>query len=82
MCDHFTKGIKKLEEVTAQIKELNDKLLTQRVIVTERKEICQAILKDIVQNQNLAIEKEAQSSHKDKEIETQSKKIGHEKVSF
>ncbi|KAM7539583.1 hypothetical protein Aperf_G00000039574 [Anoplocephala perfoliata] len=79
LCDRFTKGVEKLDDASIQIKEINEKLVVQRVAITEKTEACETLLKDISNSQNIAAEKQMQSSQKAKEMEAQSKEIEHEK---
>ncbi|KAL5112917.1 Dynein heavy chain 10 axonemal [Taenia crassiceps] len=78
--ERFVKGVAKLEDASAQVKELNEKLVTQRAAVVQNTEACEALLKIITQNQLLASEKQTQSDQKVKEMETLSKAIEQDKA--
>ncbi|EUB64627.1 Dynein heavy chain 10, axonemal [Echinococcus granulosus] len=80
LCERFVKGVTKLEDAAVQVKELNEKLMTQRMALAQNTEACEALLKNITQNQILATEKRTQSEQKAKEMETQSKAIEQEKA--
>lgn len=82
LCERFVKGVARLEDASFQVKELNEKLITQRTAVIQNTEACEALLKDITKNQILASEKQTQSEQKAKEMETLSKTIEQEKVTF
>ncbi|VDM31178.1 unnamed protein product [Hydatigera taeniaeformis] len=80
LCERFVKGVAKLEDAGIQAKELGEKLTIQKEVIVHNKEACEALLKDITQNQILASDKRAQSKQKAEEMETLSKTIEKEKA--
>lgn len=71
-----------MEEAGIQLKDLNEKLAVQKVVLKEKTESCESLLAEIATATKEAEEKKALAIIKSKEIEEQSKIIFVEKVTL
>ena len=74
-------GLSKLLAASEQLEELNKKLEVQKVVVTEKTEACEKLLKEITEKTAQAEEKKELAVGKREEIAEEKEKIQKEKVS-
>ncbi|ORZ35435.1 dynein heavy chain and region D6 of dynein motor-domain-containing protein [Catenaria anguillulae PL171] len=78
-CTRLESGLAKLEEASVQIKDLGAKLAVQNVMVKEKSEACEALLKVITTQTAQAEEKKDLASKKEQELEAQNIQIAKDK---
>ncbi|KAF2987534.1 hypothetical protein EK904_013207 [Melospiza melodia maxima] len=79
-CKRLDGGLVKLKEAAVQLAELNVKLAEQKVILTEKTAACEALLRDIKLNTEIAEEKKKMGEEKAIEIQEQNAIIAVEKA--
>ncbi|XP_031362138.1 dynein axonemal heavy chain 10 [Lonchura striata] len=79
-CKRLDGGLVKLKEAAVQLAELNVKLAEQKIILTEKTAACEALLRDIKLNTEIAEEKKKMGEEKAIEIQEQNKVIAVEKA--
>ncbi|KAK2587900.1 hypothetical protein KPH14_003996 [Odynerus spinipes] len=77
-CDRLSEGLRKIEEASATLAELNDTLAVQRIKVAEQTKNCEGLLASIGESTDIAMETKEQSVGKQKEIEEKRKLIAKE----
>ncbi|KFO71450.1 Dynein heavy chain 10, axonemal, partial [Cuculus canorus] len=78
-CKRLDGGLVKLKEASIQLVELNNKLAEQKIVLAEKSAACEALLKEIATNTDVAEEKKKLAEEKAAEIEEQNKIIAVEK---
>ncbi|NWH62016.1 DYH10 protein, partial [Geococcyx californianus] len=78
-CKRLDRGLEKLKEVSIQLVELNKKFTEQKIVLAEKSAACEALLKEITANTQVAEEKKKLAAEKAVEIEEQNKIIAAEK---
>ncbi|KFZ50352.1 Dynein heavy chain 10, axonemal, partial [Antrostomus carolinensis] len=79
-CKRLDGGLVKLKEASIQLVELNKKLAEQKIVLAEKSAACEALLKEISANTEVAEEKKKLAEEKALEIEEQNKIIAMEKA--
>ncbi|XP_038008579.1 dynein heavy chain 10, axonemal [Motacilla alba alba] len=79
-CKRLDGGLVKLKEAAVQLAELNVKLAEQKIILTEKTAACEALLRDIKLNTEIAEEKKKMGEEKAIEIQEQNAIIAVEKA--
>uniref|UniRef100_U3K3Y5 Dynein-1, subspecies f n=1 Tax=Ficedula albicollis TaxID=59894 RepID=U3K3Y5_FICAL len=79
-CKRLDGGLVKLKEAAVQLAELNIKLAEQKIVLTEKTAACEALLRDIKKNTEIAEEKKKMGEEKAIEIQEQNKVIAVEKA--
>ncbi|XP_041266334.1 dynein heavy chain 10, axonemal [Onychostruthus taczanowskii] len=79
-CKRLDGGLVKLKEAAVQLAELNVKLAEQKIILTEKTAACEALLRDIKLNTEIAEEKKKMGEEKAIEIQEQNEIIAVEKA--
>ncbi|NWU42756.1 DYH10 protein, partial [Hylia prasina] len=79
-CKRLDGGLVKLKEAAVQLAELNIKLAEQKIVLTEKTAACEALLRDIKINTEIAEEKKKMGEQKAIEIQEQNKIIAVEKA--
>uniref|UniRef100_A0A8C3NCR8 Dynein-1, subspecies f n=1 Tax=Geospiza parvula TaxID=87175 RepID=A0A8C3NCR8_GEOPR len=79
-CKRLDGGLVKLKEAAVQLAELNVKLAEQKIILTEKTAACEALLRDIKLNTEIAEEKKKMGEEKAVEIQEQNAIIAVEKA--
>ncbi|NXX13493.1 DYH10 protein, partial [Podargus strigoides] len=79
-CKRLEGGLDKLKEASIQLVELNKKLAEQNIVLAEKSAACEALLKEIAANTEIAEEKKKLAEEKAGEIEDQNKIIAMEKA--
>ncbi|KAM4891097.1 dynein axonemal heavy chain 10 [Sylvia borin] len=79
-CKRLDGGLVKLKEAAVQLVELNVKLAEQKIVLTEKAAACEALLRDIKINTEIAEEKKKMGEQKAIEIQEQNKVIAVEKA--
>lgn len=75
---HYYVGLKKIEEASVTLEELNSILAVQRVKVAEQTKNCEQLLASIGKSTDVAMAKKEISTEKREEIEEQNKVIAKE----
>ncbi|KAI9223372.1 dynein heavy chain and region D6 of dynein motor-domain-containing protein [Blastocladiella britannica] len=78
-CTRLDSGLSKLEEASVQIKDLGAKLAVQNVMVKEKSEACESLLKVITSQTTQAEEKKELAQKKETELEAQNVQIAKDK---
>ncbi|XP_064889438.1 dynein axonemal heavy chain 10 isoform X2 [Columba livia] len=79
-CKRLEGGLDKLKEASVQLVELNQKLAEQRIVLAEKSAACEALLKEISTNTEVAEVKKKLAEEKAVEMEEQNKIIATEKA--
>ncbi|XP_062480123.1 dynein axonemal heavy chain 10 isoform X3 [Pezoporus occidentalis] len=79
-CKRLDGGLIKLKEAGVQLVELNKKLAEQEIVLAEKSAACEALLREISENTEVAEEKKKQAEEKAVEMEEQNKIIAVEKA--
>ncbi|RMC05733.1 hypothetical protein DUI87_17276 [Hirundo rustica rustica] len=79
-CKRLDGGLVKLKEAAVELAELNVKLAEQKIVLTEKTAACEALLRDIKMNTEIAEEKKKMGEQKAIEIQEQNKVIAVEKA--
>ncbi|KAF4798840.1 Dynein-1-alpha heavy chain, flagellar inner arm I1 complex [Turdus rufiventris] len=79
-CKRLDGGLVKLKEAAVQLAELNIKLAEQKIVLTEKTAACEALLRDIKKNTEIAEEKKKMGEEKAVEIQEQNAVIAVEKA--
>ncbi|XP_063271579.1 dynein axonemal heavy chain 10 [Prinia subflava] len=79
-CKRLDGGLVKLKEAAVQLAELNVKLAEQKIVLTEKTAACEALLRDIKINTEIAEEKKKMGEQKAIEIQEQNAVIAVEKA--
>ncbi|XP_058707745.1 dynein axonemal heavy chain 10 [Poecile atricapillus] len=79
-CKRLDGGLVKLKEAAVQLAELNVKLAEQKIVLTEKTAACEALLRDIKINTEIAEEKKKMGEEKAIEIQEQNAVIAVEKA--
>uniref|UniRef100_A0A8B9BUE2 Dynein axonemal heavy chain 10 n=1 Tax=Anser brachyrhynchus TaxID=132585 RepID=A0A8B9BUE2_9AVES len=79
-CKRLDGGLDKLKEASIQLVELNKKLAEQRIVLAEKSAACEALLKEISANTEVAEEKKNLAEEKAAEIQEQNRIIAMEKM--
>ncbi|POI33535.1 hypothetical protein CIB84_002713, partial [Bambusicola thoracicus] len=79
-CKRLEGGLDKLKEASVQLVELNKKLAEQKIVLAEKSAACEALLKEISANTEVAEVKKKLAEEKATEIQEQNRIIAMEKA--